>query len=68
MKLTKPSYTITFTPEQIGVIHAALMELPAKHSMSIVESLVQQVIRQENPTPVAVDPQPAEIVDRIMGA
>ena len=49
INLTKPSYTFTFAPEQIAVIHAALLELPAKLSLATIETIVQQVQRQEQP-------------------
>lgn len=39
-------YTFQFTAEQVSVIQTALMELPGKHCLPILQTMTQQAARQ----------------------
>lgn len=53
INLSKPQYNLSLTPAQISVIHAALLELPAKVSMTTIEAVVGQVMLQERAPSIA---------------
>ncbi len=60
MNLTKPQYTLTLSQQEIGVVHAALMELPAKSSYALINSVIAQLAAQESQQgPIVVDTEQA---------
>jgi hypothetical protein len=53
VSLSKPQYTLTLSPDEVQIIQAALLELPAKTSYNTIRVLVEQIVAQERPPQIA---------------